>query len=207
MSAGSKHRYRFVFLRSEKWKNVRIEALANQKAKCKICGFESISNDAHHIYYPPSVWDTDPSDLVILCRPCHELVHAVLNIQHNRKTQKSSAMMDLKSLAIALGAWRELCDLWNREKVKKTKLKILSKKSSSCRICLSSEKPLQILDVGKIIGHRRHVPVLYFTCEECSEMVKKRFVDPNEFKGMGRWKVLKDWIYDVRLKKKILDYQ
>lgn len=75
MGVESKHSYRFVFLKSDKWQNIRLEALVREQAKCQICGFESISNDAHHIHYPPSVWDTELDDLVVLCRACHQLVH------------------------------------------------------------------------------------------------------------------------------------
>jgi len=72
MGIEGKHAYRFVYLKSEKWQNVRIEALAREGGKCQICGEESISNDAHHVWYPESIWETRSENLVILCRPCHE---------------------------------------------------------------------------------------------------------------------------------------
>jgi hypothetical protein len=78
MSIEGKHAYRFGYLKSEEWKNVRIEALAREKGKCQICGEESISNDAHHVWYPESIWDTREMHLVILCRPCHDFIHTLL---------------------------------------------------------------------------------------------------------------------------------
>ena len=78
MSIEGKHAYRFEYLRSGRWRTVRLEALVREMGKCQICGEESISNDAHHVWYPDSIWDTTTEHLVILCRPCHELLHAIL---------------------------------------------------------------------------------------------------------------------------------
>lgn len=78
MSIEWKHAYRFRFLKSEKWKSVRLEALAREKGKCQICGEESISNDAHHIWYSKSMYDTTEKNLVVLCRPCHDFIHCML---------------------------------------------------------------------------------------------------------------------------------
>lgn len=88
MGIKSKHFYRFVYLRSEEWKDVRFEALARAGAKCRICSLEDFSNDAHHIFYPSSIWDTMADDLVILCRPCHELAQALFVQQADRETGK-----------------------------------------------------------------------------------------------------------------------
>src|ERR1035437_9159173 len=78
MSIESKHAYRFQFLKSDKWKAVRLEALVREKGKCQICGAESIYNDAHHIWYPKSVYETTEKHLVVLCRGCHEFIHQMI---------------------------------------------------------------------------------------------------------------------------------
>lgn len=78
MSIESKHAYRFGYLKSEQWKTVRLEALVREKAKCQICGEESISNDAHHIWYPENIYETKEKQLVVLCRTCHEFLHVML---------------------------------------------------------------------------------------------------------------------------------
>lgn len=78
MSIESKHAYRFGYLKSEQWRNVRIEALARDRGLCQICREESISNDAHHVWYPDNIYETTERHLVILCRPCHEFIHAML---------------------------------------------------------------------------------------------------------------------------------
>lgn len=78
MSIASKHAYRFKFLKSEKWSNVRLEALAREGGKCEICKEESIHNDAHHIWYPKEIYDTKAHQLAVLCRPCHNFLHVML---------------------------------------------------------------------------------------------------------------------------------
>lgn len=78
MSIESKHAYRFGYLKSEQWKTVRLEALVREKGKCQICGDESVFNDAHHVWYPENISDTKENQLVVLCRACHEFLHAML---------------------------------------------------------------------------------------------------------------------------------
>lgn len=78
MSIEGKHSYRFGYLKSEQWATVRLEALAREKGKCQICGEESLSNDAHHIWYPENIYETTEAQLVILCRPCHDFLHSLI---------------------------------------------------------------------------------------------------------------------------------
>lgn len=76
MGIAAKHAYRFKFLKSEKWSNIRLEVLAKKDARCDICDHRDLSNDVHHVYYADR-WDETPLEyLVVLCRPCHKRVHA-----------------------------------------------------------------------------------------------------------------------------------
>lgn len=73
----SRHYYRFIFLRSEKWAGIRLVALARVGAKCKVCGKVDWSNDVHHVRYRKNLnfcW----SDFRVLCRQCHKIAHLVL---------------------------------------------------------------------------------------------------------------------------------
>lgn len=78
MSIEAKHAYRFGYLKSEQWKNVRLEALVREKGMCEICGEQSVLNDAHHVWYPVNIYDTKENQLAVLCRPCHEFLHTML---------------------------------------------------------------------------------------------------------------------------------
>jgi len=105
MSIESKHAYRFGYLKSEKWKGVRLEALVREKAKCQICGDESISNDAHHVWYPESIWETTEKHLVVLCRGCHEFVHAML--PECKTDDEEKGRTQWIKLRNAILAWRQ----------------------------------------------------------------------------------------------------
>jgi len=109
MGIESKHAYRFVYLKSEKWQNVRLEALVAAEGKCAICGEESIHNDAHHKYYPESFWDTTPEHLIILCRPCHDIVHVFIK---NTKRGEEEASSEWNRLITALKKWRNDRLIW-----------------------------------------------------------------------------------------------
>lgn len=107
MGIPSKHSYRFVYLKSEEWKDVRIEALARDGAKCQLCGFESVSNDAHHIHYPKSFWDTKSDDLIILCRPCHNFIHDLEKCGVvNFKGEKANCVSGIQAIIKAISTWR-----------------------------------------------------------------------------------------------------
>lgn len=110
MGIESKHSYRFVYLKSDKWKNARLEALVREGGKCQICGEESINNDAHHLYYPDSFWDTTSDHLIVLCRPCHDLVHELL--PHCKHSDREQAESDWAKLILAINTWRLKKLLW-----------------------------------------------------------------------------------------------
>lgn len=105
MSIESKHAYRFVYIKSDKWKNVRLEALARCGAKCQICQEESISNDAHHKWYPENIWDTTADHLVILCRECHNFLHLIVPECKTQNEEEGTAMWDVFYNAIV--SWRK----------------------------------------------------------------------------------------------------
>lgn len=104
MSIEGKHAYRFKYLKSDQWQAVRLEALVREKSLCQICGEESISNDAHHIWYPENIYETREVHLVILCRPCHEFVHAMLPECKTQNEEKGLA--EWIRFKNAVVAWR-----------------------------------------------------------------------------------------------------
>lgn len=73
----AKHHYRFKYLKSEHWGNLRIEKLASVNARCKKCNLRDLSNDVHHLRYR-KLYDVTLDDLVVLCRKCHERAHEAM---------------------------------------------------------------------------------------------------------------------------------
>lgn len=71
--------YSKVYLRSEHWINLRNQAIADAAGKCRLCGSVSVFNDVHHINYKGGVFQVEKSNLRVLCRVCHEKVHALID--------------------------------------------------------------------------------------------------------------------------------
>lgn len=72
--------YRDTYLKSDHWQNLRLKKLAIEDACCNLCHTRNLSNDLHHVRYR-KLWDVRPSDLRVLCRRCHDIVHEVLDGQ------------------------------------------------------------------------------------------------------------------------------
>lgn len=84
MGIEARHAYRFGYLQSEHWKNLRIQKLAECDARCHICNLRDLENDVHHIYYPPDLFKTRLHVLRVLCRKHHEMVHAYMDANQKR---------------------------------------------------------------------------------------------------------------------------
>lgn len=195
MGIESKHAYRFVFLRSEKWSNVRLEALGRETAKCQICGEEDISNDAHHISYPPSVWDTKEDDLVILCRICHDLAHKIFII----KRPKKESMSDFVELVNALRVWKnkKYGDEYHKPpRVLAREMKEL--KIPKCMVCGRSGVPLSKINILERYDCLPQSGKDWNFCEECktSAIMEIKWT-PTQY---GVWPEIRKWLEQRKLK-------
>ena len=61
------------YIQSESWKSKREWALTLLGRQCSVCGLRH-SLDVHHLSYDRMGYEL-PSDLLILCRDCHEAQH------------------------------------------------------------------------------------------------------------------------------------
>lgn len=100
MGIDAKHSYRFQYLQSDHWKNLRLEKLSREDACCEICGFRSVSNDVHHLRYPRPLTKTKLNDLVVLCRSCHELIHEIIDTIKIGSELKSDKLFTLCRLSL-----------------------------------------------------------------------------------------------------------
>ena len=75
-------------MQSEDWKNLRAAVVSHPiwKGKCWICQRKR-KCDAHHLRYR-NLYDVKVSDIVPLCRTCHEKIHKIL-----RETGKKSGVL------------------------------------------------------------------------------------------------------------------
>lgn len=172
MGIPAKQHYRFVFLRSEKWKDVRVEALFREDATCQICGEISISNDAHHISYPASVWDTCPDDLVILCRPCHVLAESVLKASPDRE----KSFYEFQQIVAALKQWlaNKRDFLKERAFLKKSERWLPPRMFGACYVCRELKDTIKPVQVGVILGCLK-IEKPWLLCAECHANFKSTF--------------------------------
>lgn len=187
MSIEGKHAYRFVFLRSEKWKDLRIEALARDDAKCQICLERNLSNDAHHIYYPPSVYDTQADDLVILCRPCHELVEAIIRTD---KT-KDISIKRFRFLVNAIAQWKLNKQHWlDDPKIHSPRKRELTERTH----CVGCSKVVPGIELYFLFSKypTQRQDTFWPLCPVCKYDMDNNFPWPESPNGV--WRLIRQWI-------------
>jgi HNH endonuclease len=74
------------YLHSASWARLRSQALQKHKS-CQLCGSKD-RLQVHHIFYRRHWADTQPSDLVVVCRLCHlKIETSTLQARRQKKTR------------------------------------------------------------------------------------------------------------------------
>ena len=170
MGIEHKHAYRFVFLRSEEWKDVRYEALAREQMRCQICNEENFSNDAHHVYYPKNIWDTEAGDVVILCRDCHEMVQALFYQQKDRK----AGLVKFNNIVAVIQKWFSSKSITSKAclisplNIRRTKVPIVAGEDTGCCLrCGVFNEKCAVVDLFEIKGYKSENKCGKFLCPDC----------------------------------------
>lgn len=71
----SQYEYRQKYLRGDHWKKLRERILERARYCCEDCGKKVVPIDVHHLTYVRKGAELE-SDLVAVCRPCHDIRHA-----------------------------------------------------------------------------------------------------------------------------------
>jgi len=183
MGIERKRAYRFEYLKSQDWKTVRAAALHRDGYACKLCDKFSKSNDAHHIDYPPDVWDTMPEHLITLCRECHDVVHVFARDvekypSSKKKTTRLKLELALKQAINAVQSRRR-----RQERVNKIpKECVLISPIGKCGLCWNESIDLMCLSsCGP-----PHAPSFLRelgACEACRIHYKQHFGSEKKFLG------------------------
>ncbi len=66
-----------VYLESERWKALRLEALSRAHWRCQVCGVHSSKADleVHHRCYKKLAKPGELADVIAMCEHCHSLFH------------------------------------------------------------------------------------------------------------------------------------
>ncbi len=176
MSIEAKHAYRFGYLKSEQWQTVRIAALARERGRCQICREFSVSNDAHHIEYAANIYETKEDHLVILCRPCHDLIHDLLEI-HNCK---GHSKFQFFKIAKSLFDW----------KLDRAEWKPVESDELVCQVCLQTTTALRRHRFFEKFGRLKRFEIQ--CCDDCIESAKRE-VEPYDHLPEKAYKIYDGW--------------
>ena len=73
-----------VYMRSDTWNKLRKSVLKRDNYSCQGCNIEDVSLEVHHITYK-RLYKERKSDLVSLCRNCHQEIHAKYGYEYDRE--------------------------------------------------------------------------------------------------------------------------
>lgn len=74
------------YLLSDEWAQLKIDLFNQRSKKCEKCGSKK-QICVHHKNYN-NIFKEEPSDLIILCKKCHEKEHGILRYNKKQKPIK-----------------------------------------------------------------------------------------------------------------------
>lgn len=95
--------YRETYLVSDHWAATRLRAIAAEYGRCCDCKARGGRLDVHHLSYE-RLWREHPSDLVPLCRRCHDLRHSRPPVRPTRRSRKSARKRDPAMTALVVAS-------------------------------------------------------------------------------------------------------
>ena len=72
-----------AYLLSPKWNNKRKLRLALDGYTCQGCGIDGVPLEVHHIHYNTLFNESVSSDIISVCRKCHQDVHTRLGYSYH----------------------------------------------------------------------------------------------------------------------------
>lgn len=88
--------YREEYLKSDEWKNLR-QTILGSNPDCQCCG--KSASDVHHLVYR-NIVDIKISDLIPVCRKCHDFIHLAIN--DNWISQNPKDLMEIKEKTLKI---------------------------------------------------------------------------------------------------------
>ena len=88
--------YREEYLKSDEWKNLR-QTILGSNPDCQCCG--KSASDVHHLVYR-NIVDIKISDLIPVCRKCHDFIH--LAISDNWISQNPKYLIEIKEKTLKI---------------------------------------------------------------------------------------------------------
>lgn len=98
-----------VYLESPHWKALRGEALVRDGRKCTRCG-STVILQVHHMIYRTRFEDSLLSDLITLCKECHQAEHGLKRkIMRQKKVRVTGR--------VVVTDWKSLCQARSKHQI------------------------------------------------------------------------------------------
>ncbi len=82
-----------AYLKSPLWRKIRASAIEHYGEVCAKCGEHG--NDVHHLTYDRVGGEELLEDLQVLCRECHEAIHAIERTTRKQKTKRLGCTVEV----------------------------------------------------------------------------------------------------------------
>ena len=107
------------YLKTEHWKKLRAKKRKRKKKRvCAICGYDK-NLETHHLAYK-NLYDVKSSDLRVLCRGCHSLVHLLMKEKKIvfRKSSHYYRFYYIKKMVRIYKKYDKYKDYWYRKRIR-----------------------------------------------------------------------------------------
>jgi hypothetical protein len=92
----NRQEYRQEYLKSDEWRSLR-NVVMSSKPTCQCC--DNSASDVHHLVYRNLV-DVKVTDLLPVCRSCHDIIHEAISCQYISQDPKDIINIKNKTLGI-----------------------------------------------------------------------------------------------------------
>lgn len=134
-----------TYIRSSVWFNRKEEFFRRYSRKCKACGSNK-SIQCHHMSYKHMGREPD-SDLIALCRSCHNGIHRVYDREKNNKTLKQVTLECVEKFRYGAKAKKKVTKSKSNRKFKQEKYKNAQfGGKSNVSLKSGSQKEIQLLE-------------------------------------------------------------
>lgn len=88
------------YMASDAWKALRLSARDRSDHKCEMCG--GSADNVHHVKYPKGFGNDGLSNLIVLCRKCHERTHGIRGEKMTNQKKEMITFTDSTVIPVVL---------------------------------------------------------------------------------------------------------
>lgn len=105
-------------LKDPHWQKLRLKIFQRDKFKCQMCNDNEEELHVHHLRYSNYPWSSSDSDLITLCKPCHDSAeHTIKKIRELSYDSNAlsifDSVVDLLNSGLGKNVSELLDEFWN----------------------------------------------------------------------------------------------